>query len=308
MNLKKPRFWEIKKPNFLAYLLLPIAGLIQFLSLLKNSPKKTKFKIKTICIGNIYIGGTGKTSLSIEVKNILEKKSIKSCFIKKYYSNQKDEQILLKNHGELFLSEKRFNAIAEAEKKGFEVAILDDGLQDKSIEYDTKIVCFNNINWIGNGFTIPAGPLREKISNLKNYENVFINGNLENLEHLKKEILNINPNIQIYIGKYMPENLDEFNIEDNYLAFSGIGNHGTFISMMKECGFKILKDLEFADHYDYKDKDIKKIINLAKELDCKIVTTEKDFLRLKDMNFNNLKFIKSKLNILEKEKFIESII
>ena len=308
MNLKKPKFWEIKKPNFLAYLLLPIAVLIQFLSLLKNSPKKTKFKIKTICIGNIYIGGTGKTSLSIEVKNILEKKSIKSCFIKKYYSNQKDEQILLKNHGELFLSEKRFNAIAEAEKKGFEVAILDDGLQDKSIEYDTKIVCFNNINWIGNGFTIPAGPLREKISNLKNYENVFINGNLQNLEQLKKEILNINPNIQIYIGKYMPENLDEFNIEDNYLAFSGIGNHGTFISMMKECGFKILKDLEFADHYDYKDEDIKKIINLAKELDCKIVTTEKDFLRLKDMNFNNLKFIKSKLNILEKEKFIESII
>ena len=74
MNLKKPKFWEIKKPNFLAYLLLPIAVLIQFLSLLKNSPKKTKFKIKTICIGNIYIGGTGKTSLSIEVKNILEKK------------------------------------------------------------------------------------------------------------------------------------------------------------------------------------------------------------------------------------------
>ena len=308
MNLKKPRFWEIKKPNFLAYLLLPIAILIQLLNLLKNNPKKTKFKIKTICIGNIYIGGTGKTSLSIEVKNILEKKNIKSCFIKKYYSNQKDEQILLKNHGQLFLSEKRFNAIAEAEKKGFEVAILDDGLQDKSIEYDTKIVCFNNINWIGNGFTIPAGPLRERIINLKNYEKVFINGNLENLEHLKKEIHNINPNIQIYIGKYMPENLDEFNIEDNYLVFSGIGNHKTFISMMKEYGFKILKDLEFADHYHYKDEDIKKITNLAKELDCKIVTTEKDFLRLKNMNFNNLKFIKSKLNILEKEKFIESII
>ena len=77
---------------------------------------------------------------------------------------------------------------------------MDDGLQDKSIEYDTKIVCFNNINWIGNGFTIPAGPLRERISNLKNYKKVFINGNLENLEHLKKEIHNINPNIQIYIG------------------------------------------------------------------------------------------------------------
>ena len=78
--------------------------------------------------------------------------------------------------------------------------------------------------------------------------------------------------------------------------------------MMKEYSFKILKDLEFPDHYQYKDNDVKRITNLAKELGCKIVTTEKDFLRLKNMNFENLKFIKSKLKILEEEKFIKSII
>ncbi|WP_440613767.1 tetraacyldisaccharide 4'-kinase [Candidatus Pelagibacter sp. HIMB1748] len=308
MNLKKPRFWENEKPNLLAYLLLPLAKLIQLLSFLKSKKKKNKFKIKTICIGNIYLGGTGKTSLSIELKNILEKKNIKTCFVKKFYNNQQDEQILLKNHGQLFLSNKRYNAIRDAEDNGFEIAILDDGLQDQSIEYDTKIVCFNNLNWIGNGLTIPAGPLREEISNLKNYKQVFINGNLENLEYLKKKILNINPEIDIYIGKYIPENLNEFNIEDNYLVFSGIGNHRTFVSMMKEYSFKILKDFEFPDHYQYKDNDMKKIYNLAKELGCKIVTTEKDFLRLKNMNFENLKFIKSKLKILEEEKFIKSII
>ena len=308
MNLKKPRFWENEKPNLLAYILLPLAKLIQLLSFLKSKQKKNKFKIKTICIGNIYLGGTGKTSLSIELKNILEKKNIKTCFVKKFYNNQQDEQILLKNHGQLFLSNKRSDAIRDAENKGFEIAILDDGLQDQSIEYDTKIVCFNNLNWIGNGLTIPAGPLREEISNLKNYKQVFINGNLENLEYLKKKILNINPGININIGKYIPENLNEFNIEDNYLVFSGIGNHKTFVSMMKEYSFKILKDFEFPDHYQYKDNDIKKISNLAKELGCKIVTTEKDFLRLKNMNFENLKFIKSKLKILEEEKFIKSII
>lgn len=308
MNLKKPRFWENEKPNLLAYILLPLAKLIQLLSFLNIKQKKNKFKIKTICIGNIYLGGTGKTSLSIELKNILEKKNIKTCFVKKFYNNQQDEQILLKNHGQLFLSNKRSSAIRDAEDKGFEIAILDDGLQDQSIEYDTKIVCFNNLNWIGNGLTIPAGPLREEISNLKNYKQVFINGNLENLEYLKKKILNINPGININIGKYIPENLNEFNIEDNYLVFSGIGNHKTFVSMMKEYSFKILKDFEFPDHYQYKDNDIKKITNLAKELGCKIVTTEKDFLRLKNMNFENLKFIKSKLKILEEEKFIKSII
>jgi len=308
MNLKKPRFWEKEKPNLLAYILLPIAKLIQLLSFLKSKQKKNKFKIKTICIGNIYLGGTGKTSLSIELKNILEKKNIKTCFVKKFYNNQQDEQILLKNHGQLFLSNKRSDAIRDAENKGFEIAILDDGLQDQNIEYNTKIVCFNNLNWIGNGLTIPAGPLREEISNLKNYKQVFINGNLENLEYLKKKILNINPEININIGKYIPENLNEFNIEDNYLVFSGIGNHKTFVSMMKEYSFKILKDFEFPDHYQYKDNDIKKITNSAKELGCKIVTTEKDFLRLKNMNFENLKFIKSKLKILEEEKFIKSII
>ena len=65
------------------------------------------------------------------------------------------------------------------------MAILDDGLQDNSVKYDLSFVCFNNLNWIGNGLTIPSGPLRENIKNLKNYQNVFLNGNLENLENIK---------------------------------------------------------------------------------------------------------------------------
>ena len=75
-------------------------------------------------------------------------------------------------------------------------------LQDFSINYDFNIVCFNNINWIGNGFTIPSGPLRENIKNIKKYKNVFLNGNNENLEEIKKFILNVDPNINIYQGKY----------------------------------------------------------------------------------------------------------
>ena len=62
-------------------------------------------------------------------------------------------------------------------------------MQDKSIHYDVSFVCFNNINWVGNGMTIPSGPLREKITKLKYYKNVCLNGNLENLDFLKNEIL-----------------------------------------------------------------------------------------------------------------------
>ena len=286
MNLKKPKFWDNKKPNIFAYFLYPVALLIKLLNFLNTNKTKKKVKIKTICVGNIYVGGTGKTSLSIKINDLLKKKNIKSCFVKKFYKNQFDEQKLLKNKGKLFLSFKRLNAILQAEKENYEVAILDDGLQDHSIDYNVRIVCFNNINWKGNGMTIPAGPLREEFSNLKKYENIFLNGNLENLDFLKKEILDINPNIIIHIGKYEPLNLDEFDKKVNYLVFSGIGNHKTFISMLKSHGIKIIKDIEFSDHHNYTDNEINKILIEALNLNCKVITTEKDYFRLENKKIN----------------------
>ena len=202
MKLKKPRFWDQKKPNLYAFFFYPLAIFIQLLNSIKNKVPKNNFKIKTICLGNIYIGGTGKTSLCITLKNILNKKNIRSCFIKKFYKDQYDEQKLLKQNGKLFLEKKRIDALQKAEEENYEIAILDDGLQDKSINSDINVVCFNNINWIGNGMTIPAGPLRETINNLKNYNHIFLNGNLENIDNIQKKILSINPRSNIYIGKY----------------------------------------------------------------------------------------------------------
>ena len=308
MNLKKPKFWDYKKPNIIAYLLLPIAFLIQIFVSLFRKTNAQKFKIKIICVGNIYIGGTGKTSLSIKLNQILNQKKIKSCFVKKFYKNQVDEQNLLRNNGKLFLSSKRIDAITKAEKENYDVVILDDGLQDKSIEPDINLVCFNNANWIGNGMTIPAGPLREKIDNLKYYEHIFLNGNLENLEKIKEEIIRVNSKINIHIGKYEPVNIDEFNKEDKYLVFSGIGNHKTFISMLNNNGIKIIKDIEFSDHHKYKKNEIDKIINEANRLSCKLITTEKDFLRLEKNFINKIKFVKSELKIIDEEKFIKAIV
>ena len=308
MSLKKPKFWDLKKPNIIAYLLLPIALLIQTKNFFKIRFKKKKLKIKTICVGNIYIGGTGKTSLCIKINEILQKRNIKSCFIKKFYKNQIDEQRLLESRGKLFKSPKRLNAIYQAESDNYEFAILDDGLQDFSLDYDMKIVCFNNLNWKGNGLTIPAGPLRENLNNLKKYQNVIINGNEENLNIIKKNVLEINPKINVYIGKYMPLNLHEFDKKSKYLAFSGIGNHQTFISMLKNYGLNICENLEFPDHYIYNNKDINTILQISDEMDYKIVTTEKDFLRLDNNKKNKIKYIKSDLQIKDEEKLIDSII
>ena len=308
MKLKKPKFWDHKKPSFFSYLLLPFSIILDLITKIKSKPKFSNSKIKTICVGNIYIGGTGKTSLAIKIKEILDKNNIKACFIKKFYPNQTDEQKLLSKNGVLFSNLKRITALNEAISEGFEVAIFDDGLQDSSIKYDLEIVCFNNLNWIGNGLTLPSGPLRENINNLKSYENVFLNGNEESLIAIKEQIKRINPNININSGKYTPLNIGEFDKDQNYLAFSGIGNHKTFVEMLKNNKLKIISDLEYPDHYQYLKKDFDEIIINAKKFNAHIITTEKDYLRLENLDRNEIFYVKSSLDISDEKNLTNKLI
>ena len=308
MKLKKPKFWDYKKPSFFAYLLLPFSIIIGLIAKINSKPKYPNSKIKTICVGNIYIGGTGKTSLTIKIKEILDKNNIKACFIKKFYPNQTDEQKLLSKNGALFSNLKRITALDEAISEGFEVAIFDDGLQDSSIKYDMEIVCFNNLNWIGNGLTLPSGPLRESINNLKFYENVFLNGNEESLIAIKDQIKKINPNININSGKYTPLNIGEFDKDQNYLVFSGIGNHKTFVEMLKNNKLKIVSDLEYPDHYQYSKRDFDEIIINAKKFNAHIITTEKDYLRLENFNRNEILYVKSSLDISDEKSLTNKLL
>ena len=308
MKLKKPKFWDHKKPSLFSYLLLPFSIILGLITKIKSKPKFSNSKIKTICVGNIYIGGTGKTSLAIKIKEILDKNNIKACFIKKFYPSQTDEQKLLSKNGTLFSNIKRITALNEAIAEGFEVAIFDDGLQDSSIKYDLEIVCFNNLNWIGNGLTLPSGPLRENINNLKSYENVFLNGNEESLIAIKEQIKRINPNININSGKYIPLNIGEFDKDQNYLVFSGIGNHKTFVEMLKNNKLKIVSDLEYPDHYQYSKRDFDEIIINAKKFNAHIITTEKDYLRLENFNRNKIFYVKSSLEISDEKSLTNKLL
>ena len=305
MKIKKPKFWDYNKPNIISYILWPLSLFLQFLSNLKLLiVSKKKFEeIKTICVGNIYVGGTGKTSLSLMIYDILLKNKIKTCFIKKYYSDQKDEQKILENKGKLFNFSKRELSLEKAIKENYEVAIFDDGLQDKSIEYDLSFICFNNLNFIGNGLTMPSGPLRESFKNIKKYKYIFLNGNMENIKNIREKILETNSNAKIFEAKYVPMNIKEFDLNEKYLVFSGIGNHKTFLSMLKNNKMIINKDIEFPDHYNYSEKDLKNILRISKDNNLKILTTEKDFFRL-NIKLNEIKFIKSKLEISNEKDLI----
>ena len=136
-----------------------------------------------------------------------------------------------------------------------------------------------------------------------------MNGNLENSEIITKKITEINPNSTIYVGEYIPINISEFNQQDNYVVFSGIGNHNTFVSMIKKYKLNIVKEFEYPDHYNYSKNEINQICKKAENLKCKVITTEKDFLRInkKISEFDQIKYIKSTLKITNEEKLINTL-
>ncbi len=297
MKLKKPNFWDYPKPNFISNILYPASKITEVLSNISFKKKFTYNNIKTICIGNIYLGGTGKTSLAIEIKRIFDENNIKSCFIKKEYNDQIDEQRLLEKFGKTFVNKSRLKALQNAVKEKYQVAIFDDGLQDKEISYDLSFVCFNQKNLLGNGRMIPAGPLRENLTKLIKYENIFLNGNNEDCEHLKNKMNLKLTNLNFYCSAYKPLNLDQFNVNEKYIVFSGIGNHDTFVDMLNKYKFNIIQEIQYPDHYEYSKNDIKKILEKSTLNSARILTTEKDYLRLDENLKKNIEFIKIRLKI-----------
>ena len=304
MRLIKPKFWQTK--NFISFILYPLSLVTYLINVSKILFIKKKFAIKTICIGNVFVGGTGKTSLAIEIDELLNKK-FKTIFIKKKYKNQLDEINLLRNKGKIISSDNRENALLTASKKKYEVAILDDGLQQKNINYDLKIVCFNSENALGNEFMLPAGPLRENISAIKKYDLIFINGERKNYKLLSK-LKSINKKSRIFEGKYKPLNLKKFNLKKKYLMFCGIGNPHEFEKTLLKYKFDICEKIIFPDHHKLTKIELNELKDKAKKENFTIVTTEKDFFRLSKIERKNIKCLKIKLEIKDKKNFKKTLI
>ena len=304
MRLIKPKFWQTK--NFISFILYPLSLVTYLINVSKILFIKKKFAIKTICIGNVFVGGTGKTSLAIEIDELLNKK-FKTIFIKKKYKNQLDEINLLRNKGKIISSDNRENALLTASKKKYEVAILDDGLQQKNINYDLKIVCFNSENALGNEFMLPAGPLRENISAIKKYDLIFINGERKNYKLLSK-LKSINKKSRIFEGKYKPLNLKNFDLKKKYLMFCGIGNPHEFEKTLLKYKFDICEKIIFPDHHKLTKIELNELKDKAKKENFTIVTTEKDFFRLSKIERKHIKCLKIKLEIKDKKNFKKTLI
>ena len=305
MNFFKPRFWDKKQISVFSILLLPISITIQIFSKARNLLSKCKkFSIPVICVGNIYLGGTGKTPVCIELNNILKNLNKKTAYVRKKHDVYEDEKNLLEQSGPVYEQLKRADALNDVVENKFEAAVLDDGFQDFSIKKDFSIICFNERQWIGNGFTIPSGPLREKISSLKRADCVLINGAYNS--DIENKILKNNNSIKIFYFKYEPTNIDNFK-NRKAVCFAGIGNPKNFFSLLKENGIDVSEEICFADHYNYSKIDLDNLIKKAKEKNSILLTTEKDYFRIHKDYRKNIDCLKIKAKIEKENEFIEEI-
>ena len=312
MKFNKPKFWDLREPNLLSYLLSPLTLFIRLNNLYLKFISKKKFKkIISICVGNIYLGGTGKTPTTLKLYDLLKKTNLKVVTAKKFYSDQKDEQIILNNKSKFISLKNRSEIFKKAIEENFDLVIFDDGLQEKKVDYDVKFVCFDTKNWIGNGCLIPSGPLRENIESLKKYDGVFLKHDSEdiNTQVISSKIKKINPNIRIFNTFIKIKHTNKFNLTNKYYVFSGIGNSNSFKDILIKNNFEIVEEKIFPDHYDYQTEDLVKILDEAKKMDAQIITTEKDFVKIPNQYKDNINFLEIDLSIPEEDglkKFIIS--
>ena len=305
MNFFKPKFWDKNKISFFSVLLFPVSLLIKVLSLFKRVLIKTnQSSIPIICVGNIYLGGTGKTPLCIEIFLILKNLNMNPVFVRKKYDSFQDEADLQKQVGPVYQNKKRIEAVKEALQNKANVAILDDGFQDFSINKNLSIVCFNKKQWVGNGFTIPSGPLRESLSALKRANCVVING--EKNKDIENKIFSKNKEIKIFYTKYRAKNISEFK-NKKVIAFAGIGNPDNFFDLLKDNKIDIGEEIKFPDHHEYSEETLENLINKAKENNNILLTTEKDYFRIAENYKQNISFLKIEVEIENRNQFIDQI-
>ena len=295
MKILKPKFWDKKELSLFSVILLPVAFLYQLLLYIKFSfVKKKTFSIPIICVGNIYIGGTGKTPTSIKVFEILKELNMNPVIIKKDYKNQKDEVLLIKKYCQILVSAKRTKGIHKAIENNFDVIILDDGYQDFEIERNINIVCFNSKQKIGNGFTIPAGPLRQNLKSLNNCDMIFLNGKKD--YDFEAKLKKYNPALKFVYYEYTSESINKLK-NKKLIAFAGIGNPENFFEFLKNNNLNLVKEIKYPDHYDYSRKNLDYLIDLKKKYGAKLITTEKDYMRINSDYLQNFDCLPVKVNL-----------
>ena len=298
--ISQPKFW--KSRNFISDILLPLSFFYILISSFKNYfKKKFQSKLTIICVGNLTIGGSGKTPTVIYIAELLKTINYNVTILLKGYggalkgplrvtkkntsSDVGDEALLHSRINETWISNIRSKGVQliEGFDKDNNLIIMDDGLQNNSVEKDINIAVFDGEEGIGNGRIIPSGPMRENLKfGLKNIKIVLIIG--EDKTNITNLIKLTNSKITIFHATFEPDIKIIKNFKNkNIIAFAGIGFPNKFYHLLKKMHFNILETKDFPDHHIYKKNELNILVQKSKLLNATLVTTEKDYVKIDEM-------------------------
>ncbi len=308
--LKAPKFWFKEKDaiNIPSLILAPISKCWEIV--IKRRLLKGDWEIMPvpiICVGNLLIGGAGKTPVTQAIQTLLSGMGFKAHVVSRGYggklkgpayvseissfSDVGDEPILLSKTGPVLIAKDRKMGIYKAFENGANVILLDDGFQNSSTAKDLSLVVVDSRILFGNQRIIPSGPLREPIHSGLNRADAIVLIDQMGSNESKLPNFNFPSNIPIIKAKIKSNQDIRTWSNGKFIAFSGIAHPKKFLNSLNFLGFEIVKSYNFSDHYNYKKKDIEKLQNVARSLRAKLVTTEKDFVRIPISLQENIHFL-----------------
>ncbi|MDR1983111.1 MAG: tetraacyldisaccharide 4'-kinase [Holosporaceae bacterium] len=286
---KTPKFWH-KNPSILQKIILkPIANIYSYIST-KNYRKDYHYKassIKVIAVGGITVGGSGKTMLVQSICEILKTKNKKVAVLSRgfgrlsketllvnnkihSYKDVGDEPLLLSYSVPVYVGKDRSKSAKLAEQNDFDFLILDDGITQKFLKPDIKLIVIDEEQGCGNGEMFPLGPNRLNFDRIKSDINGIIV--LGKCPHRPRFIGN---DIHVFLGE-IQQNFPQ--IKEDIVAFCGIGYPDKFFNSL--AGLNVVKKITFPDHYPFSEKDLNYLISEAKSKKAQLLTTKKDLMRI----------------------------
>jgi len=287
--------------------------------------KPYRFKAKVISVGNVTLGGTGKTTLVEYLAGLLKIQKRKIVILSRGYKNADEPAMLQKKlpYLRVIVDSDRIRSGSKAIRDdAADTLILDDGFQQWRIFKDLEIVAVDAKDPFGNGRLLPAGFLREPLFSLKRAD-IFLLTQVDggqDISILYNKLKRINPKALIFESIHEPESFNDllfpekiFNLDAfkgrSALLFSGIGNPQGFEDSIRSLGLKISDSLRYADHHDYAQKDIDRILETALRLNTDIiVTTQKDAVKAGRFDLKNasIAVLNIKLKIIKNEEEFNS--
>lgn len=294
--MKTPEFWGKSPPTLGARLLSPLSTFYQWAyhrrvekAIVHRSP------VPVLCVGNVTAGGSGKTPICIELAIQLQAQGKKVVFLSRGYGGALkgpvqvspvthgykqvgDEPLLLAQVAPTVIAKQRHQGLTLAAYLGGDVIIMDDGLQNPFIYKDISLLVMDGTTGLGNGMTLPSGPLREPLRDvLRRVQGVIIMG--DDAHNLKHQIAEIDWQIPVFYGG-VNATCQSLEKGQRVVAFAGIGYPNKFFTTVTQLGYDCVYRVPYGDHYPYKKSDIKILQDLATTHNAQLVTTAKDKTRL----------------------------